>query len=203
MNGKCGVWLIGARGGVAATSLVGLAALKKGRTGEAGLVSELPEFRRLGLAAWEDFVVGGHEIRSVRLIDEALKLAIQSRAFDQRLVLECQAELNEIDCRIRPGTVCGVGPTISRFSGPEVPLRETPRKAIARVQRDMAEFVGTTGVDHLIVVNVASTEPPAAIASLPVTWAELEAWLDRPQEPAPAGQFSVCHCRVGSGLVVH
>ncbi|MGO8745283.1 MAG: inositol-3-phosphate synthase [Thermoguttaceae bacterium] len=183
MNGKCGVWLIGARGGVAATSLVGLAALKKGRTGDAGLVSELPEFRRLGLAAWEDFIVGGHEIRSVRLIDEALKLATQSRAIDQRLVLECQAELDEIDRRIRPGTICGVGPTISRFSGPEVPLRETPREAIARVQGDMAEFVGATGVDHLIVVNVASTEPPAAIASLPVTWAELEAWLDRPQGP--------------------
>ena len=168
---------------MAATLLVGLAALKKGRTGEAGLVSELPEFRQLGLAAWEDLIVGGHEIRSVRLIDEAMKLATQSRAIDQRLVLECRAELDEIDRRIRPGTICGVGPTISRFSGPEVPLRETPREAIARVQGDMAEFVSATGVDHLIVVNVASTEPSTAIAALPVTWAELDAWLDRPQEP--------------------
>jgi myo-inositol-1-phosphate synthase len=182
MNDKCGVWLIGARGGVAATSLVGLAALKKGWTGEAGLVSELPEFRQLGLAAWESFIVGGHEIRSVRLIDEAMKLATQSRAIDQRLVLQCQAELDEIDRRIRPGTICGVGATISRFAGPEVPLQETPREAIARVQCDMAEFASATGVEHLIVVNVASTEPPAAIASLPGTWAELEAWLDRPQE---------------------
>ena len=44
-----GIWLIGAKGGVASTTIV-------------------------GLADWNDFVVGGHEIRHVRLADEAMRL---------------------------------------------------------------------------------------------------------------------------------
>ena len=49
---RIGIWLIGARGGVAATTLVGLAALEKGLAGNAGLVSQLPCFTDLELADW-------------------------------------------------------------------------------------------------------------------------------------------------------
>ena len=182
MRGKCGVWLIGARGGVAATSLVGLCALKNGSTESAGLVSELPAFSHLELADWSDFVVGGHEIRSARLFDEAMKLVTQSRAIDERLVLQCRSELDEIDGRIRPGTAWRNGPTIGRFAGPEVPQDETPRQAISRLQRDMAEFVAASGAEHLIVLNVASTEPPVALDRLPRSWADLERLLDEPED---------------------
>ncbi len=39
---RIGIWFPGAKGGVATTALVGLAALKKGLIGGAGLVSQLP-----------------------------------------------------------------------------------------------------------------------------------------------------------------
>ena len=58
-----GIWLVGARGGVAATATVGLIGLQKQLTRAVGLVSELPYFAGLDLAAWPNFVVGGHEIR--------------------------------------------------------------------------------------------------------------------------------------------
>ena len=51
-----GIWLIGAKGGVATTTLVGLSALKQGLVPEVGLVSCLPRFAHLGPADWEDFV---------------------------------------------------------------------------------------------------------------------------------------------------
>ena len=54
----------------------------------------------------------------------------------------------------------------------------------------MAGFVRAAGLKHLIVVNVASTEPPVDLASIPPTWAELEPLLDRAQEcPLPASSL--------------
>ena len=54
------------------------------------------------------------------------------------------------------------------------PRDETPREAIARLGGDMAEFVRAEGLGHLVVVNVASTEPPVDASALPSSWAELE-----------------------------
>ena len=187
---KIGVWLIGARGGVASTTLVGLCALKKGLAGEAGLVSQLPEFRQLGLADWGDFVAGGHEIRGVRLVDEAMRMATDNRAIDAGLIAQCAEELEEIDGRVRPGTIHRVGPTIERLAAPEVPVGESPREAIRRLQADLSQFARHEGLEHVIVVNVASTEPVVDPALLPRSWAELDRQLDPPDEcPLPASSL--------------
>src|SRR5205085_1430380 len=101
---RVGIWLIGAKGGVASTALVGLCALKKGLIGNAGLVSQLPQFESLGLAEWKDFAaIGGHEIRGVRLFDEAMRMVTESRAIDGEIVHKCKSELDKIDKNIRPG----------------------------------------------------------------------------------------------------
>ena len=89
---RIGIWLIGAKGGVAATALVGLTALKKGWMPPVGLVSELPQFAGCELLDWKDFVVGGHEIRDVRLFDEALRMHTESRAIDVDLLRKCKPE---------------------------------------------------------------------------------------------------------------
>ena len=71
---KIGLWLVGAKGGVATTTITGLLALGKGLSSTQGLVSELPPFKQLKLAAWKDFVIGGHEIRDVSLVDESRRM---------------------------------------------------------------------------------------------------------------------------------
>jgi len=78
---RFGIWLIGARGGVSTSTVVGLSALRRGLAGETGLVSALPVFAKLPLAAWDQFVVGGHEIRATSLATEAEKLHAESRVF--------------------------------------------------------------------------------------------------------------------------
>ncbi|MFH1920575.1 MAG: inositol-3-phosphate synthase [Planctomycetota bacterium] len=188
-----GIWLIGAKGGVAATTLVGLAALKRGLVDESALVSGLGQFRGLGLAGWNDFTAAGHEIRDVRLADEAMRLATTSRAIDPALIRECEPELREIDGRVRLGTIHKSGRTIEQLADAGVPRQESPREAVQRVQEDMSRFASTAKLDHLIVVNVASTEPQVDPASVPPTWAELDPLLDRPhlhQEcPLPASSL--------------
>ena len=86
---RIGIWLIGAKGGVAATSIIGLTALQKGLTGKQGLVTQLPQFAGLDLAPWKDFVVGGHDIRPNSLFDEAMQLCTVSRAIDGGLIEKC------------------------------------------------------------------------------------------------------------------
>ena len=175
-----GIWLVGVKGGVAATTIVGLCALKQGAVDDAGLVSQLPQFRGLGLADWSRFLVGGHEIRDVRLFDEAMRLVTESRVIGRELVEACRAELDLIDQRTRPGTIRSVGPTIEQFASAGVPREESPRQAIARLQKDLSEFQQSHGLEHVIVVNVASTEPPLDRSLLPASWPELERELDGP-----------------------
>lgn len=178
---RIGVWLLGAHGGVATTTIVGLIALRNGLTGNQGLVSALPQFAGLELLDWSNLVVGGHDIRETTLFAEASKLANVSRAIDGNLVERIKSELDEIDTRIRPGVLFNVGATIEKFATDNLRERvESPRVSISRVQQDLQDFKSSNQLDQVIVVNVASTEPPIDTESLPATWEELRSTLDDP-----------------------
>lgn len=180
---RIGIWLIGAKGGVAATATVGLIALQKGLTGNQGLVTQLPQFAGLDLAPWKDFVVGGHDIRPNGLFEEAMQLCKVSHAIDGGLIEKCKSELDKIDKNIRPGTVINVGATIEEFAEDSIrSRRETPRDAIGRVQQDLSSFVKEQKLDQLLVLNVASTEPPVDETQIPERWRDLSKLLDKPKK---------------------
>ena len=185
-----GIWLVGARGGLATTLITGLSALKDGLAPDTGLVSRLPAFQHVGLPDWDRFVVGGHEIRDVSLVDEAMRLARESRAIDPQLIEKVKDQLQTIDGRIRPGTIYKSGSTISEFASEAVVRGESPRDAVRRLKEDMTQFAESGSLEHVIVVNVASTEPAVDPSLVPASWAELEPLLDRPQEcPLPASSL--------------
>ncbi|MFC1597244.1 inositol-3-phosphate synthase [Planctomycetota bacterium] len=185
-----GIWLVGARGGVATTAITGLCALKDGLAPDAGLVSQLPAFQHVGLPDWGRFVVGGHEIRDVSLVDEAMRLAGESRAIDPQLIERVKDQFHSIDDRIRPGTIYKSGPAISDLASEAIVRDESPRDAVGRLKEDMTQFAESGGLEHVIVVNLASTEPPVDPSLAPASWAELEPLLDRPQEcPLPASSL--------------
>ncbi|HVX11990.1 MAG TPA: inositol-3-phosphate synthase [Pirellulales bacterium] len=188
---RIGLWLIGAKGGVASTATVGLIALRKGGLiGQAGLVSELPQFAPLQLAGWDEFVVGGHEIRDVRSYDEALKMHKESRAIDLDVLEACRADLDRIDTCIRPGVLLNVGQTIASLAGEEVrQIVEGPRQAVERIQGDLRTFIADHQLSHVIVVNVSSTEPPVDTAQFPARWSQLQKLLDGPQTALPASSL--------------
>ncbi|HUE74103.1 MAG TPA: inositol-3-phosphate synthase [Pirellulaceae bacterium] len=182
---KLGLWILGARGGVAATVCVGLSALKKGLAENQGLVSQLPQFAGLDLASFGDFTIGGHEIRETTLFEAALKLVANNQALSGELVAKVKPELDRIDKNIRAGTLWNVGPAIEKFAAQEVRSEnkgEAPRAAIERVQADLKEFRKRHELDEVLVVNLASTEPPVDEVSLPAKWSELAKLLDKPRK---------------------
>ncbi|MCS7306244.1 MAG: inositol-3-phosphate synthase [Thermoguttaceae bacterium] len=186
---RIGVWLIGAQGGVATTTIVGCAALARGLVEPIGLVSALEPFRRLGLIGWDRLVFAGHEIRKTQLYEEAMHLVRESRALEASVVEAVRDDLEAVDRRIRFGTVYRVGAAIEKLASPEVPREGSARQIIKRLQADFTEFVQSEQLAHLVVVNVASTEPPADEAVLPKRWAELEPLLDRADCPLPASSL--------------
>src|SRR5689334_4419254 len=125
---KLGLWLIGAKGGVATTVVVGLAALRKGLTENQGLVSALPQFAELEFAGWNDFTIGGHEIREATYFDAAQQLVKNNHALDSELVGKLKSDLDKLDKNICSGTVLNVGPAIERLAAPAMKQqRDAPR----------------------------------------------------------------------------
>ena len=184
---RIGVWFIGAKGGVASTATVGLLALKKGLTQTTALVSELPEFQKLDLVDWKDIVLGGHEIRDIRSFDEALRMSTESRAIDAELINKLKPELDKLDRVIKPGTVAHSGATIEGFAMPAARKLESPRETIDRLQNDLKKFASENKLAHVVVVNVASTEPTIDAGQFPTKWSELSKLLDKPKKcPLPA-----------------
>jgi myo-inositol-1-phosphate synthase len=160
-GGKIGIWLIGAWGQIGTALAVALAGLQ-GRTGPTdGFVTEQPEFAGLDLAEWSRFVLGGHEIRKTSSTVEARNLFVKSKTVTAQRLAELAPTMSNWDRNVRTGTLLNSGPAIeSRASTATLKTRgERPSAAVRRIAVDLEEFRTVTGLEHLIVVNVASVDP--------------------------------------------
>jgi myo-inositol-1-phosphate synthase len=178
---RIGLWLVGAFGGVGTTVTLGLAAMAKGLAERTGLVTELAPFRGLSLPQPGDFIVGGHEIRRTSFEESAQEFRQASGVFDPSWIAECRQELGQASSRVRPGPRLGLSPTVARLATWEEsnPAR-TPRQAIDLIAADLASFKASESIDHLIVLNVASTEPPYPQTDAHQTWDALQRRLTEP-----------------------
>ena len=186
---RFGIWFIGARGGVATSTIIGLAALRQQIADETGLVSALSCFSHLPLAGWDQFVVGGHEIRETTLRIEAERLYRESRVFNAEMLAACGEDLDQIESNIRPGILWNVGKTIRDLAPKDADDQLSPREGIARVKADLEEFQKQHELEHVLVVNLASTEPPADASAWPTSWSDTEKLLDQPECPLPASSL--------------
>jgi len=75
---KLGIFIIGAYGGVATTMIVGARAFARKLIQPFGLITETPEFANLKLAAIDDLVFGGMDIRRSSLIASAKEVASET-----------------------------------------------------------------------------------------------------------------------------
>ena len=191
---KIGIWFVGAWGGVATTTAVGLAALQQNLTENYGLVTELPLFRGLKLAGWDDFLIGGHEIRETNFFAEANVLLEKSHVFSPSLLLQIKEQLSEYDANIRPGTMIHVGDRIQSFSSSRSQkyAREKPLVAIERISADLNGFRDANQLEHVIVVNLASTEPGLATIeeAKKLSWSDLWDKIEHDEvSPLPASSL--------------
>ena len=155
--GTTGVWLVGARGSIAAVTVAGHAALCRGLGEASGLVTERAEFAKADLVGLDDLVFGGHEVRAGSLREMGTGVLRDCGLLG--LGAAVGDALDAVDARIRPGVVRGGGRQIEAM-GIERFEAATDEEGAAQIRADLDAFKAAHDVEHLVVVNVASTEPP-------------------------------------------
>jgi len=170
--------------------MTGLAALRRGAIDPVGVVTALDPFTRLALVDFSDIVVGGHDIRAGRLGDEAQRMWAESRAIPPELLADAAEFFAEVESRLRPGTLVAAGDRIRSLADPRTAaVVESPRVAIDRVRGDIEAFQKAEGLGHVVVVNVASTEPPPALP-IPDDFSAVEPLLANTERcPLPASSL--------------
>src|SRR5262245_2287774 len=158
---RVGLWLIGAFGGVGTTAALGLAALGRRLTDTTSMVTALPQFSGLDLDEPAQFVVGGHDVRRASFRQTVREMQLGSNVFEPAVAEPCLGQLDEWTANVRPGTVLNVGDRIRKMADlPEAHQVTDLRAAVERIQTDLQEFRDRHRLDQVVVLNVASTEPP-------------------------------------------
>ncbi|HEX5540389.1 MAG TPA: inositol-3-phosphate synthase [Micromonospora sp.] len=156
---RTGVWLIGARGSVAVTSIVGALALRAGLAEPTGCVTELPELRGPALPGLAELVFGGHDIVNTPLTKKADALAAAG-VLPARIIAALQDELTQVDRDVR-----------------QLPTTGNQAEAVESIAADLAAFREKYRLDRVVVINVANTEPAPTSHPAHADLAALEAAL--------------------------
>lgn len=141
---RTGVWFVGARGSVATTAVVGALGVAQGLAPVTGLVTELAELDPDGLPQLADLVFGGHDVSPQGLVKKAESLAAAG-VVPAALVSAVVTDLEAIDAEVRPGHATG---------------EEGVATAVERLAADITDFRRRHGLERVVVVDVASTQPP-------------------------------------------
>ncbi|MDF9276683.1 inositol-3-phosphate synthase [Arthrobacter sp. EH-1B-1] len=144
--GRTGIWLIGARGSVATTATVGLAAISSGLAPATGCVTDQHSFNAALLPDFTDLVVGGHDISGVCMTKRAEAL-VDSGMLPSHLLESVRSQLGEADQRVRPGY-------------DPAQKSESQEKVAQRLAQDITDFKQANNLDRVVVLDVASTEAP-------------------------------------------
>jgi myo-inositol-1-phosphate synthase len=181
-GGRTGVWLIGAVGGLGTTLIVGARALARGLTSGSGLVTQRPDFADLGLVGLGDLAFGGHDLRPVTLRESAHEIHRETGSITHEILSALAPELDEIQRAVRAGVAVNVGPAIERLLGISRPDTRSLAEMIAQLRNDLREFRTSRGLERLVVINLASTEPLMASSPALASLAALETALQQNQQ---------------------
>ncbi|SCF45515.1 inositol-3-phosphate synthase [Micromonospora mirobrigensis] len=169
---RTGVWLVGARGSVATTSIVGALALRAGLAAPTGCVTELPELRGPALPALSDLVLGGHDLVCTPLTKRAEALA-DAGVLPARLVAALTDELTGVEDDLRPAPTGG-----------------SQADRAATLVRELTGFRDRHALERLVVVNVSATEPVAVPHPAHADLAALRVALAGPDDVLPASSLA-------------
>lgn len=166
-----GIWVIGALGDIATTLFVGSAALRRGLASRAGLVTETLPISDLSLVPLDCLRFGGLDIAAGSVCNSAEKVYRSSRTYSREILDAVLPDLAEMERDV----------VVDRLLAWNVlyPSEDLPPLAdlTARMRALLKNFAASTGADHVVVANLASSEPNPDIGSAHRHLAEFEAAL--------------------------
>lgn len=173
MKNELGVLFVGAKGHLAGTAIAGAALIGGDRAAAAGLVTAMEPFSDLALPGLDRMVFGGWDIRSADFEATVRAILDELRIPSDTLTPDAMSRIDRAGKNILPGVLSNCGSAIASLSDreDECPALST---VIAGLKDDIARFRDTNRLDRVVVVNVASTEPPLP----PVSGERDLAWLE-------------------------
>ena len=153
---RTGVWLVGARGNVATSAVVGARAIASGVIGTTGMVTACEPCTRLDVPPVEGFVFGGHDVREASMLSRAREMA-ESGAPKAETVEAVADDLEEIDREVETGTARNCGRAVESLADGSLDGRLSA--VVSDVRANLRSFRERHGLDRVVVVNLASTEP--------------------------------------------
>ncbi len=178
LSRNIGIWLIGAFGSVSTTVVLGALLLNRGLIDSTGLITTAPPFSNLDLIPIENLKFGGCDIRNGDLELFARKIIRDTGSLDTSVLDEVSSELKDIESRIKQGSVRNCGSVIEDLGVCSIPRDISIRDEIAAISAEIEQFKTASDLDNIIVVNLASTEPPLEINQIDITIEEFERRLD-------------------------
>jgi myo-inositol-1-phosphate synthase len=150
------VWIVGARGTVSTSCIVGTVGAQAGLLPVEGLLTETPLLRELELPPLDHFQFGGCDLRPGTLGAAARECPAAMAIFPPHVVSAVAERLEAIP--VTRGILRGGGAAVEALAGTSIAhmTGETARDAIARITDDLRAFAGE---GPAVVINAASTEP--------------------------------------------
>lgn len=159
-KGKTGVWVIGALGTIATIVMAGVLALRKGLVASTGMITETEPFEDLHLVPVEELVMGGCDIRRGHLRETAGHLARETGAIDPWVLHEVERDFDRFQRNIEHGTARNCGEAIEKLASGRRQPERTLREEIEEIRSSLRRYRKRNGLSRVVVVNLASTEPP-------------------------------------------
>ncbi|MFD8309099.1 inositol-3-phosphate synthase [Streptomyces sp. NPDC059690] len=173
---RTGVWLVGGRGSVATTAMVGAAAVRAGAAAT-GCVTCGEPFQELPLPGFGDLVFGGHDIGDVPLPKRAEQLAAAG-VFPRELPALVHHELLAAEGELRIGV--------------EDAAAGSQAAEIERLAADLTAFRERLDLARVVVVNVATTEARPSRSPEGVSLSRLRRALADGTSRLPASSLYAC-----------
>ncbi len=177
---RVGVWVFGARGGLATTLMVGTLAVARGMCESQGLLTTTDLFADVPLLALDDLVFGGHEVRGGTLTESAHEIQQHTGTLPLPVVQALRKDLASIDRDIALGTMVNAGRTIEKVVGSSASGKSL-RAEVTRLEADIRAFMRKHRLTRCVCVNLTSTEPLLPTAKAHKTLAAFERALDADQ----------------------
>ncbi|MEU8817635.1 inositol-3-phosphate synthase [Actinoplanes sp. NPDC048796] len=178
-----GVWLIGARGSVAVTSMVGATALRAGLAEPLGCVTELPALASRAVPGLGELVFGGHDISDITL-EKKVEDLVAAGVLPAGPAAAVADQLPALQRELRP-----------------VPTAATQLEVARLIADDIDDFRRRRGLERVVVVNVSSTEPAAAAHPAHATLDLLERALGEESVLPPSSLYAYAAFKSGCAYV--
>ncbi len=196
-----GVWLIGARGSIASSLAYGIFGLRQGLIDPIGIATEVAPFNALGLRAFDDIVFGGHEISNGTLSSSAVEL-VRHGILPRDLVAACSGDAAALDARIRPGLLDVADSGDAHVNSETLALGGLSQRAkVERLRDDIIHFREEHGLERVVVVYLASTEPWTDERESWADLARLDAAIDANDETPASCLYAYAALRAGAPFV--